>query len=433
MKHLRWLKWTLAAVLVAGTLRAAEIIDLDTTDANNTGTAANAGFPEGMAPSDVNNASRALEGILSRWHGDWSGEIIAYGTGNVIRITPNRTISALTDGLTFGFEATANNTGAVTFRVGTLGAITLSKTHDTPLISGDLESGQKVVIVYNADEDRFQMLSQTALASGFADPMTTRGDSIIRDTGNATARLAVGTGDQVMVSDGTDPSWGSITTANLAAGIDGELWTWDSSGVATQVTAGLAGQVLTSQGAASEPRFVNVISGLEFISSVAFSATTTIVVTGLAAGYDYIVALEAFAPTDDGQVLWMRWSDDGGTTYELDSTDYQWAGTRQTTAVTDESDSEIQLSLDNTLGNDANLVNTLEVTLINPNASSEQTTTMWEGHFMDTNATPAMQHVDGSARFIQGTSAVDAVQFRWSGGSTFKAQGDITVWRRKRS
>lgn len=263
MKHLRWLKWTLAAVLVAGALHAAEVTDLDVVDANNTGTAANAGFPEGMPPSDVNNASRALEGMVARLYEDRRGTVVAYGSGNVIRVTPTRTISAYEDGLTFNFEVgSSGNTGAVTFNIGTVGGKDLRKEHDVALASGDLESGMKVVVVYNADEDRFQMLTTTAAAQ-LSDPMTTRGDSIIRNSSNATARLAVGAANRVMTSNGTDPSWGSITTANLAAGLDGNLWTWSSSGVATQVTAGLNGQVLTSQGAGSEPRFENTANATD--------------------------------------------------------------------------------------------------------------------------------------------------------------------------
>ena len=155
MKHLRWLKWTLAAVLVASALHAVanEITDLDPVDANNTGTAANAGFPEGMPPSDVNNASRALEGMIARWYEDWRGSVVAYGTSNAIRVTPTRTISAYEDGLMFAFEATIANTATASFRIGTLAAITILKAHNTDLASGDIESGQKVVIVYNGPDD----------------------------------------------------------------------------------------------------------------------------------------------------------------------------------------------------------------------------------------------------------------------------------------
>jgi len=44
-------------------------------------------------------------------------------------------------------------------------------------------------------------------ASGFADPMTTRGDLIFRNASNVTARLGRGTATQVLTSDGTDLSW----------------------------------------------------------------------------------------------------------------------------------------------------------------------------------------------------------------------------------
>ncbi len=44
-------------------------------------------------------------------------------------------------------------------------------------------------------------------SGGFVDPMTTRGDVIVRNAANATARLAIGTTGKVLQSDGTDISW----------------------------------------------------------------------------------------------------------------------------------------------------------------------------------------------------------------------------------
>jgi hypothetical protein len=51
--------------------------------------------------------------------------------------------------------------------------------------------------------------SWQSVTSGFSDPMTTRGDIIVRNASNVTARLGVGTADQVLTSDGTDVFWGS--------------------------------------------------------------------------------------------------------------------------------------------------------------------------------------------------------------------------------
>jgi len=48
----------------------------------------------------------------------------------------------------------------------------------------------------------------TAVAgTGLSDPMTTRGDIIVRNASNVTARLAVGSSGKVLSSDGTDVSW----------------------------------------------------------------------------------------------------------------------------------------------------------------------------------------------------------------------------------
>ena len=65
---------------------------------------------------------------------------------------------------------------------------------------------------------------------GFADPMTTRGDIIIRNSGNSTARLGVGANGQVLKSDGTDISWqnesgGGGASAPIVLNIPGELYT----------------------------------------------------------------------------------------------------------------------------------------------------------------------------------------------------------------
>jgi len=51
---------------------------------------------------------------------------------------------------------------------------------------------------------------------GFSDPMTTRGDVIVRNASNVTARLAVGSANTYLGSDGTDPSWSAVTDAKLS-------------------------------------------------------------------------------------------------------------------------------------------------------------------------------------------------------------------------
>ena len=55
---------------------------------------------------------------------------------------------------------------------------------------------------------------------GLSDPMTTRGDIIVRDAANESERLAIGASTFVLTSDGTDVAWGNVTTnANLTGHI----------------------------------------------------------------------------------------------------------------------------------------------------------------------------------------------------------------------
>jgi hypothetical protein len=52
--------------------------------------------------------------------------------------------------------------------------------------------------------------------TGMADPMTTRGDIIVRNAANATARLAVGAANTVLRSDGTDVAYALPAVTKLA-------------------------------------------------------------------------------------------------------------------------------------------------------------------------------------------------------------------------
>lgn len=58
-----------------------------------------------------------------------------------------------------------------------------------------------------ADSTQTLGVKWAAQESGFSDPMTTRGDLMYRNSSNNTARLPVGTDDQVLSTDGTDVFW----------------------------------------------------------------------------------------------------------------------------------------------------------------------------------------------------------------------------------
>jgi len=70
----------------------------------------------------------------------------------------------------------------------------------------------------SASDDLYFAFTRTGDAGNLSDPMTTRGDIIVRNSSNATARLAVGAANRVLISDGTDPAYGQVPLASAVSG-----------------------------------------------------------------------------------------------------------------------------------------------------------------------------------------------------------------------
>jgi len=77
---------------------------------------------------------------------------------NTITATASPTLSAYAAGQMFYFVAAGDNTTAVTLNIDGLGAKAVTRDGSTALISGDIKSGEVVVVVY--DGTRFQVVSQ---------------------------------------------------------------------------------------------------------------------------------------------------------------------------------------------------------------------------------------------------------------------------------
>ena len=134
--------------------------------------------------------------------------------------------------------------------------------------------------VLTADSSQTLGVKWAASASGFSDPMTTRGDIIVRASGG-TDRLALGTNGQVLTSDGTDAGW-----ATPSGGGGGAL-------------------VLLEQHTASAS------ATLDFTSCI--SSTYD----------DYLVEGLSLVPATNAVNFTMQVSTDGGSTWA--STTYNWA------------------------------------------------------------------------------------------------------------
>lgn len=187
----------------------AEITDLEIVDVDNT-----TRWPEGMAPSAVNNAGRADEGLLARGFKDaLEGDRDSTGSANAYLVAANRTISAYYDGMRQGFHASFAITGSATLDIDSVGAKTIKKNHDVNLASGDIEANQYVEVVYSATDDVFQMLSPTALVQGgnlllsgnTLSSTDTDGNILLDANGTGTTRIAddVTIGSLTVAPDGT--------------------------------------------------------------------------------------------------------------------------------------------------------------------------------------------------------------------------------------
>jgi hypothetical protein len=113
----------------------------------------------------------------------------AGGTGNAITLAIDAAISAYAAGQKFRFQASADNTGATTFNVNSIGAKSIVTNQSIPLVGGEILNGQEVEVVY--DGTNMQLLSLVAAdepvfgGDGSDGALDTSGGSVNIDLGNA--------------------------------------------------------------------------------------------------------------------------------------------------------------------------------------------------------------------------------------------------------
>ncbi len=134
----------------------AEIDDLNTTDASNTGR-----FAENIAPSALNNGARALEGMIARWVQHHSGENFNAGTESGVNsltvsiargsFTNSTTSTKYIDGLTLLVTIPSTLTGAALMSINGHTKKPLIGPDGVSLSTSAILGGQKVL--FNWDND----------------------------------------------------------------------------------------------------------------------------------------------------------------------------------------------------------------------------------------------------------------------------------------
>ena len=285
---------------------------------------------------------------------------------------------------------------------------------------------------------------RTGNAGSLSDPMTTRGDIIVRNSSNATARLAVGSANTVLTSDGTDPSYAQVATAmiaddaislaKMASGTDGNLITYDASGNPAHVATGTSGQVLTSNGAGAAPTFQAVAGALEFLGSTTASSSASISFTSLmSSDHDnYMFVLNGMRPATDGAELHMLLSTDNGSSFLSSSYAFVipanfFIGASGNGGNT-ESTSASTIQISSGMGNDSDSGVTGNLYVWNVNDSAKRTSIYFEWVGEEGTNVGAAGHTWG----FHLTAAVhNAVQFKFNSGNM--ADGKIKMYGIKNS
>jgi hypothetical protein len=129
------------------------------TAANNNSAAPN-GAPEGWAPSAVNDTIRELMTAIVNEATNNGCKVLASVSGtDTITASATPDITAYAAGTFFVFTPAANNTGAATLNIDSLGALDIQKYDGEALAAGDLRSGIPAFIVLDSGADDWLLLN----------------------------------------------------------------------------------------------------------------------------------------------------------------------------------------------------------------------------------------------------------------------------------
>ena len=214
-----------------------------------------------------------------------------------------------------------------------------------------------------------------------------------------------------------------LPLAMMADGTDGNLITYDASGVPAAVSTGNSGQVLTSAGAGSPPTFAAASSDFVKIQSTTASGASEVAFTS--SHFDnstyssYEFRFLNLKTNSDGDTFYSKTSTNGGSSYD---TGYDFSVMESNTnAGTDYTDVEaennnfIQLTTSSNVGSATNESLSGRFYLFNPGAT-EYTHTNWHISYQDDQAGVYWTNAMGSARRLSAAD-VDGIKFEYGSGT----------------
>jgi hypothetical protein len=150
--------------------------------------------------------------------------------------------------------------------------------------------------------------------------------------------------------------------------------------------------------------------------------------TGIDATYDeYLVTLTDIIPSTDGADLWMRVSQDGGSTFKAGASDYDHVRNSTDTSPANTpvgSTGAAQINLTSNLSNVGNRTLSGEVRFFNLAGTAKHKPCTF--HTVHVSSAPIFKSVTGAGQFTLNTSAVNGFQFLMSSGNI--ASGIFTLY-----
>jgi hypothetical protein len=241
---------------------------LTTTGALNSGS-----ITSGFGAIDIGASALSTTGTITGPSGTWDIGGMDIATGDSYAINGTDVLTATTLGSTVVNSSITSLGTLTTLTIDnlTLNGNTLNA--DTGALNLTPAVGSAIVLDGTINVDAGVVTGATSITSTtFVGDLTGNADTV---TTNANL-----TGDVTSVGNATTIAAKAVDVAMLADGTDGELITWDATGVATTVAVGTATHVLTSNGPGAAPSFqvaagAGANTALSNLSGVAINLSLT--------------------------------------------------------------------------------------------------------------------------------------------------------------